>query len=403
MAAVSETTNGGSEQCDTVYTDLRAVTRMLVMANNAEKKCDAVAPALDRCIRFFEEAELESAVETLNFGLASGVFTPAVLNGQGKVTEKATLKPPARDRPAFIAALGEAAEQCVEVLVTRLKFKLPEVPQQSASGLRSGDKRTREDESENEEEEEADATVFEEGEEVATEERTKRGKKGAGISPDDLARDEDLKRRMDAYLMQKVAGYAPATGKGDSSFLALREAPCAKLRKQIVADPVSGEMRSVSVPRLTKAQFLAQNMKMVEKIEPESEREHFLNYVSWIVSLDNRYAWSDLYDFDTQVRADMIEGRIASWDPIQLGFRFQYQFLETLGEAGKRLLDDKSSRGKGVRDTRDKGGKGKADRKDAVCDFFQLARGCKKGKDCGFIHACRKCKSAAHGASECEK
>ncbi|KAK3238871.1 hypothetical protein CYMTET_51165 [Cymbomonas tetramitiformis] len=338
---------------------------MLAMANNVDKKCDAVAPALDRCIRFFEEAELESAVEVLNFGLASGVFTPAVRDGQGKVTEKAILKPPARDRPAFVAALGEAAEQCVEVLVTRSKFKLPEVPQQSASENRTSDKRAREHDGENEEEEEADGTVFEEGEEVATAERTKKGKRGAGISPDDLARDEELKRQMDAFLMQMVAGYAPATGKGESSFLALREAPCAKLRKQIIADPVSGEMKSVSVPRLTKAQFLAQNMKMVEKIEPESEREHFFNYVSWIVSLDNRYAWADLYDFDTQVRDDMIAGRIESWDPIQLGFRFQYSFLETLGEASRRLLDDKGSRGKGTRDTRDngwKGGKGEAAR-----------------------------------------
>ncbi|KAK3280564.1 hypothetical protein CYMTET_11609 [Cymbomonas tetramitiformis] len=366
MAAANEATNVGSEKCDTAYTDLRAVTRMLAMTNNVDKKCDAVAPALDRCIRFFEEAELESAVEVLNFGLASGGFTPAVRDGQGKVTEKAILKPPARDRPAFVAALGEAAEQCVEVLVTRLKFKLPEVPQQSASENRTSDKRAREDESENEEEEEADGTVFEEGEEVATAERTKKGKRGAGISPDDRARDEELKRRMDAFLMQKVAGYAPATGKGESSFLALREAPCAKLRKQIVADPVSGEMRSVSVPRLTKAQFLAQNMQMVEKIEPESEREHFLNYVSWIVSLDNRYAWADLYDFDTQVRDDMIAGRIASWDPIQLGFRFQYSFLETLGEASRRLLDDKGSRGKGTRDTRDKGGKVEEEEREEV-------------------------------------
>ncbi|KAK3270221.1 hypothetical protein CYMTET_21368 [Cymbomonas tetramitiformis] len=275
-------------------------------------------------MRFFEEAELESAVEVLNFGLASGVFTPAVRDGQGKVTEKAILKPPARDRPAFVAALGEAAEQCVEVLVTRLKFKLPEVPQQSASGNRTGDKRAREDESENEEEEEADGTVFEEGEEVATAERTRKGKKCAGISPDDLARDEELKRRMDAFLPD------------------------------------------AEVPRLTKAQFLAQNMKMVEKIEPESEREHFLNYVSWIVSLDNRYAWSDLYDFDTQVQDDMIAGRIVSWDPIQLGFRFQYSFLETLGEASRRLLDDKGSRGKGTRDTRDKGGKVEEEEREEV-------------------------------------
>ncbi|KAK3232558.1 hypothetical protein CYMTET_57095 [Cymbomonas tetramitiformis] len=97
MAAANEATNVGSEKCDTAYTDMRAVTRMLAMANNVDKKCDAVAPALDRCIRFFEEAELESAVEVLNFGLASGVFTPAVRDGQGKVTEKAILKPPARE------------------------------------------------------------------------------------------------------------------------------------------------------------------------------------------------------------------------------------------------------------------------------------------------------------------
>ncbi|KAK3235851.1 hypothetical protein CYMTET_53972 [Cymbomonas tetramitiformis] len=351
--------NSGSEaESKSVYGDLRLVTRMLAMSSGGEKKCDAVAPALDRCVRFFEAADVQSAVEMLEYGLALGVFTPAVRDTRGKVTEKAILKPPGRERPAFVAALVEAAEQCVEVLVAQMGFKLPEVPQQSASENRTSDKRAREDDDENEEEEEADGAVFEEGEEVATADRTKKGKGGAGISPDDLARDEELKRRMDAFLMQKVTGYTPATGKGENSFLALREMPCAKLRKQIIADPVSGEMKSVAVPRLPKDQFLAQNMKMVEKIEPEYEREHFLNYISWIVSLDNRYAWADLYDFDTQVRDDMIAGRVKSWDPIQLGFRFQYSFLETLGEASRRLLDDKGSRGKGVRDNRDKGAKG---------------------------------------------
>ena len=95
-------------------------------------------------------------------------------------------------------------------------------------------------------------------------------------------------------------------------------------------------MKSVSVPRLPKDQFLALNMKMVEKFDDEKERDHFLDYISWIVSLDSRYAWADLYDFDTQVPEDWIAGRLKSWDPIQLGFRFLYSFLETLGEAGRR-------------------------------------------------------------------
>eukprot|EP00854_Cymbomonas_tetramitiformis_P005765 gene5764-biopygen5785 len=256
---------------------------MLAMGNGVDKKCDAVAPALDRCVHFFEAADLQSAVEMLNFGLALGGFTPAVRDGRGKVTEKAILKPPARERPAFVAALVEAAEQCMEVLVTRLKFKLPEVPQQSAPEYRTSDKRAREDNDENEEEEQADDAVFEEVEEIATVPPVnKKGKGSAGVSPDDLAWDEELKRRMDAFLMQKVPGYVPATGKGDASYLALREMPCAKLRKHIVADPISGEMKSVAVPRLPKDQFLAQNMKMVERFEDETEREHFLNYISWI-------------------------------------------------------------------------------------------------------------------------
>eukprot|EP00854_Cymbomonas_tetramitiformis_P001631 gene1631-biopygen1496 len=280
------------------YSDLRLVTRILAMGHGVEKKCDGMAPGLDRCLRFFEAADLQSAVEMLTFGLLPGGFTPAVRNGRGKVTEKAIVKPPATEQTAFVAALVEAAEQCVEVLVGELGFKLPEVPQQSASEYRTSDKRAREDDDENEEEEQADAGLFEGAEEVATGPKpaNKKGKGGAGISPDDLARDE-LKRQMDAFLMQKVPGYAPATGK-------------------------------------------------------------------------------DLYDFDTQVRDDFIAGRLKSWDPIQLGFRFQYSFPETLGEASRRLLDDKGSRGaKGTRDHRDKGAKGKTDRKDGVCDFFQLARG----------------------------
>ncbi|KAK3258293.1 hypothetical protein CYMTET_32656 [Cymbomonas tetramitiformis] len=334
------------EAMKSVCSDLRVVTRILAMGRSWTRSATRWHQ-LYRCVRFFEAADLQSAVEVLNFGLAPGGFTPAVWDGRGKVTEKAILKPPSRERLAFVAALVEAAEQCVEALVARLGFKLPEVPQQSTSEYRTSDKRAREDNDENEEEEQAEDALFEEVEEVATGPKpvSQKGKGGAGISPEDLARDEELKRRMDAFLMQKVPGYAPATGKGEASVFAQRKMPCAKLRKQIVADPVPGEMKSVAVPQLPKDQFRAQNMKMVECFEDETERKHFLNYISWFVSLDNRYAWADLHEFDTQVRDDFIAGRLKSWDPIQLGFRFQYSFLETLGEASRRLLDDKGSRG----------------------------------------------------------
>eukprot|EP00854_Cymbomonas_tetramitiformis_P004179 gene4179-biopygen4116 len=299
----------------TVYSDLRTVARIM-SGHGAVQKFNGAAPAVDRSVRWVKEAKFQSALEMLNFGLSNGKFTPAV-----------------RD---------EQVEQCVEVMVGELGFKVPEVPQQSASANRVSEKRAREKNDENEDEEQADADLFEDAEE-----------------------DEELKRRMDAFFMAKVPGYAPAAGEGEASVFALREMPCAKLRKQIVADPVSGEMKSGAVPRLPKNQFRAQNMKMVESFDDEKEWKHFVNYISWIVSLDYRYTWADLYDFATR-----------------------YLFLETIGEASRRLLDDKGSRGgKGTRDHRDKGGKGKGEQKDGVCDFFQLARGCQKAKFMAIITA----------------
>ncbi|KAK3248664.1 hypothetical protein CYMTET_41876 [Cymbomonas tetramitiformis] len=386
MAAANVATNVGSEECDSMFTDLRAVTRMLAMANSVDKKCDTVAPALDRCIRFFDAAELESAVEVLNFGLASGVFTPAVQDGRGKVTEKAILKPPARDRPAFVVALVEAAEQCVEVLVTRLKFKLPEVPQQSASENRTSDKPAREDDDDNEEnEEEAPGEEFSaetEEETVAPKLKNKKGKFAAGVAPDGLAKDAELKRRMDAYLASVIPGYAPAAEKGGLSVFRLRERPSAKLRKTVVADPATGEMKSVSISRLTKDQFLEQNMEMLEILETKEERAQF------------RHSWTEVYDFDAQVRSDIEDGRLNSWDPIRLGHRFQYEYVPAQREA-QSLLEERN---------RDKGHKGaEKGKKDGICDFFQKKEGCKKGKDCGFIHVCRGCKSPEHGHASCVK
>ncbi|KAK3260074.1 hypothetical protein CYMTET_30953 [Cymbomonas tetramitiformis] len=104
------------------------------MSSGVEKKCDAVAPALDRCVRFFEAADVQSAVEMLGFGLALGGFMPAVRDARGK----------------------------------------------SASEYRTSDKRAREDNDKNEEEQ-ADGAVFEEGEEVATVPQVnKKGKEAAG-------------------------------------------------------------------------------------------------------------------------------------------------------------------------------------------------------------------------------
>eukprot|EP00854_Cymbomonas_tetramitiformis_P013700 gene13700-biopygen14088 len=103
-----------------------------------------------------------------------------------------------------------------------------------------------------------------------------------------------------------------------------------------------GEMKSVAPPRLTKDQFVEQNMEILENLDSEKKCAQFSKYISWIVSLTNRYSWVDVYDFDAQVRADYEDKRIVSWDPILLGFCFQHTFTGTL-----RLLDDK--RGKNTR------------------------------------------------------
>ncbi|KAK3279044.1 hypothetical protein CYMTET_13053 [Cymbomonas tetramitiformis] len=199
---------------------------------------------------------------------------------------------------------------------------------------------------------------------------------------------------MDAYLASIIPGYAPAAEKGGLSVFRLRERPSAKLRKTVVADPATGEMKSVSIPRLTKDQFLEQNMEMLEMLETKKERAQFRQYVAWIMKLADRHSWTEVYDFDAQVRSDIEDGRLDSWDPIRLGHRFQYEYVPAQREA-QSLLEER---------TRDKGHKGvEKGKKDGICDFFQKKEGCKKGKDCGFIHVCRGCKSPEHGQASCEK
>ncbi|KAK3243598.1 hypothetical protein CYMTET_46753 [Cymbomonas tetramitiformis] len=233
------------------YSDIRMVAKMMAANMTAVKRCAGAAPALDRVMRWVKAAKLQSAEEMLEFALSAGEFTPA--GEEGETVTLATLVPPARGGPAFCAAIVEAADQCVEVLVGELGFKVPEIPQSSLSGTRGKDRREAESEAEGEA---------------------------------DLAADEALKRRVDAWLGARIGGYEPA--KGAVSDFALREPPSAKLRRKVVADPLTGEMKTVTVPRLSKDQFLEQNFEMMEKIESEKERALFRKYVSWIMTLTEK-------------------------------------------------------------------------------------------------------------------
>eukprot|EP00854_Cymbomonas_tetramitiformis_P034178 gene34178-biopygen18299 len=237
------------------YSDIRMVAKMMAANMTAVKRCAGAAPALDRVMRWVKAAKLQSAEEMLEFALSAGEFTPA--GEEGETVTLATLVPPARGGPAFCAAIVEAADQCVEVLVGELGFKVPEIPQSSLSGTRGKDRREAESEAEGE---------AEEGE-----------ARREGTVAADLAADEALKRRVDAWLGARIGGYEPA--KGAVSDFALREPPSAKLRRKVVADPLTGEMKTVTVPRLSKDQFLEQNFEMMEKIESEKERALFRKYL----------------------------------------------------------------------------------------------------------------------------
>ncbi|KAK3255034.1 hypothetical protein CYMTET_35769 [Cymbomonas tetramitiformis] len=384
------------EVMKSVYQDVKMVARMMESGITATRRCAGAAAAVDRVVQWAKAAKLRSAIEMFKFALAGGEFTPAELEEDGEIITPATLVPPARGGPAFCAEILKAAEQCAGALTGELGFKVPDAPQLSLSGARGNDRREAESEAGGDDEEPAEEDLFEEAEEEP--EKTRQLKKAKHDakqpSPADLAADEALKRRVDAWLGARVGAYEPV--KGAVSGFALRERPSAKLRRKVVADPVTGEMKSVAVPRLSKDQFLEQNFEMMEKITDEKERALFRKYVSWILTLAERYAWADVYDFDAQVRDDFEQGKVTSWDPVPLAFKFQYTYTETLGDAQRRLTDD--NRGNGNRGNNPKAPGKRNDGKDGLCDFFQLAKGCKKGKDCKFVHSCRKCKGADHAS-----
>ena len=85
---------------------------------------------------------------------------------------------------------------------------------------------------------------------------------------------------------------------------------------------MTGEMKSVAVPRLSKDQFLEQNFEMVEKISDLKERALFRKCISGILTLTVKFSWVDGYDFDAQVRNVFVLGRVTTWDPVPMAFRF---------------------------------------------------------------------------------
>ncbi|KAK3240777.1 hypothetical protein CYMTET_49407 [Cymbomonas tetramitiformis] len=272
MATANEAAGVRSEEAmKSAYSDLRLVTRILAMGHGVEKKCDGMAPGLDRCLRFFEAADLQSAVEMLTFGLLPGGFTPAVRNGRGKVTEKAIVKPPATEQTAFVAALVEAAEQCVEVLVGELGFKLPEVPQQSASEYRTSDKRAREDDDENEEEEQADAGLFEGAEEVAT------GPKPANKKAVVEEEKEEVQRPVPPVL-QELAG-----GKGETARTGKVRKPertwSAKFLAMLTAVGVS--LASYGVPEAEHQRYMRDVEAVGAMVSPLTERKDRWAQAAW--------------------------------------------------------------------------------------------------------------------------
>eukprot|EP00854_Cymbomonas_tetramitiformis_P000286 gene286-biopygen198 len=190
------------------------VAKMMAAGVAATKRCNAAAPALDRVLRWVKEAKLQGAGEMWLYALSGGKFEPAVFSADGtEVVTPAKLVPPGRGGPAFCEAVTEAADQCVEVLVNELGFKVPEIPQASLSGSRGAgkDRRDAESEGEADEEEQVEEDLFGEDEEDAEKPRKlKKAKRSDGEpSPDDLATDEALKRRVDAWLGARVGGYEP--------------------------------------------------------------------------------------------------------------------------------------------------------------------------------------------------
>ncbi|KAK3234752.1 hypothetical protein CYMTET_55007 [Cymbomonas tetramitiformis] len=158
MATVNEAAGVRSEEAmRSVYSDLRLVTRILATGHGVENECDGVASTLDRCLHF----------------------------------------------------LKRRIYRCVEVLVGVLGFKVPEVPQQSASELRTSGKRAGDENEENaEDEEEAPGEeFFAETEEEAVEPKPK-NKKEAASRPSTGKRaarseEEDTGSRADGSEMMR--------------------------------------------------------------------------------------------------------------------------------------------------------------------------------------------------------
>ncbi|KAK3244479.1 hypothetical protein CYMTET_45906 [Cymbomonas tetramitiformis] len=336
------------------YSDLRVGLRMLGRTGPCTGERKSVAPALDRVINWANAAKANRIVELLKDGMIDGVFSASSM-----------VKRTARGR-------GEKRSR------------------EEKDGDDEKEKNAQREEDLMEEDEEVNESIFGEADEDQPKKKQAGGHAGAqGCSrrSSQQTEHERTKARMDNFLKHALPGYKASAEKGDASLFSLRERAKSKSRRMVVPDPVTGELRSVSVPRMTKDEFLAQSMEMMDGMEVSVHFE-YRKYVQWVMKLTERYAWADVYDFDAEVREDYAAGRVKSWCPNELGHRFQYQFVPMLGSGGEG--SHQKSGKKSERDEKKKGTTG-------ICEFFQKKDGCKKGKDCGWIHICKGCKSSDHG------
>ena len=224
---------------------------------------------------------------------------------------------------------------------------------------------------------------------------------GMGIPEGPKASSSELATQ---FMQQFKAALEGSAGKENNKRLAqfeMKERAKSKVRKQMVEGP-DGTIITQVVPRLTRSDWLDQAWEQYDGIGSDEDKGTYKEYVTWILSLDERYAWGDVYDFDTEVREHMKEGKLTSWKPSELLYRldmkaFKEKDTPFVGGRGaepwNRWPKDKRPDGKGGK--HGKGGKGQRVK---YCDFYNAeGKQCTR-RVCNFAHACSKCdgKNPAH-------
>ncbi|KAK3232683.1 hypothetical protein CYMTET_56984 [Cymbomonas tetramitiformis] len=216
---------------------------------------------------------------------------------------------------------------------------------------------------------------------------------------------KDLKKEF--VEVQDRAETAGSAGKENNKRLAqfeMKERAKSKVRKHMVEGP-DGAIITQVVPRLSRSDWVDQAWEQYDGICSDEDRNTHKEYVTWILSLDERFAWVDVYDFDTEVREHAREGNLTSLKPSELLYRLDMKaFKEKEAPfVGGRGADAWNRWPKNPRTDSRKGGKHGKDRKGQrvkYCDFFSAeGKQCTR-RVCNFAHACSKC-DGKHAAHEC--